>query len=88
MPEFGSVDITATNVNTQCGLKSDPVKVLTMCDLGRAVAPRMYFTSDSAPAGGAITLKWDPLPAVRQGELFKINWYTSKNRKTHEKNSF
>lgn len=88
MPEFGSIDITMKNLDSKCGLESDTVKVLTICDLGRSVSPEITFATKHAPAGGAITLKWAPLPAVRNGELFKVNWYTSSSFKTHDKDSF
>lgn len=89
LPKYGSIDISAYNLDSGCGAKSDPIKVMIMCDLERSTAPTITFASQTAPAGGVVNLKWAPLPAVQKGELFKVNWYTSlSDGHTYHSDSF
>lgn len=88
MPEFGSIDITAYNEDARCGQKSDKTTLFYMCDLSRAYAPDIT-TSPNVPAGSKLMFNWTPIPAVQEGDRFKINWYTSeKDKVTYASDSF
>lgn len=82
MPVSGSIDITMYNERA-CGSKSPTVEVLTICDTVKLPSTTITDWTKWAPADGKITLVWTALPAIRKGELSKINWYTK-----YYKNSF
>jgi len=76
------------NIDTRCGQDSDSVKLFTMCDLDKHAAPEIVFASAEAPAGGFVKLTRAAISDVRDGELLKVNWYTSESVKTHDPETF